>query len=159
MFTPHHDTQLLYDYLIAHQDKGIISWDELSAVVGYQIQRGSGYSRLRSAINKAKNENQIVFETVRGQGVSKTTGAELVDNRAAGLASVRRRARIEQSKLACVKFTELDDAAKQKHNALAAQYGVIRQVATNAANARIREIANGQAPSVDATLRLFIEKS
>jgi len=159
MFTQHHDTRLLYGYLIANKDKEIITWEDLEKHIGYSVRQGVGYSRLRSAINTALGQDQLVFECVFGVGYKVVNASENVSNREAALNGIRRRARREQNKLACAKYDALNDSEKATHNALAAQYGVIRVLAGKKATKKIETASNGSMLSVQRSLQLFSKAS
>ncbi|MGL4489182.1 MAG: hypothetical protein ACRCU5_07050 [Rhizobiaceae bacterium] len=108
------DTRLLYQRLAQVEPGQTISYEELSAAISRKVTGGDGH--LQVAIKKCRNEDDIVFENIRGNGYRRMLDEDIVDSGSQYPSRIRRVAKREIQKQSKVKdFSALSNERKIKH--------------------------------------------
>jgi hypothetical protein len=151
------DAQVLYGRLKQIEPEEPILYQELSEVIGRDVQKGARYV-LDAALKVALREDRIVFGTIRGEGIVRLPDVGIVDKGAGGISRLRRLARRHAKILACVKdFDSLPNEHKIRHNSHLSIFGAIRQFTRPAAVARVEAAVNAAQAVIPAakTLEAF----
>lgn len=121
------DTQFLVDRLIACKPGEVVTYDQLSGIIGREVRPGNdAYPNLYSARRVALNEYGIAFEAVRGVGVVRLTDEAIVRSSPVVIQKAHRAAHRGSKVLACVEhFDGLTNEDKVRHNAALSVLGVI----------------------------------
>jgi hypothetical protein len=133
----------------------VISYEELSKAAGCNVLAKRNV--LMTARNRAQLEAAAVFGTIIGVGVKLLTSSETISIGDHHLTHVRKASTKTLRKLATVKYDELSETDKVRHNTNASFIGAMRLM-TNASSRKRLEgaVANAQAKlPVKETLRLF----
>jgi hypothetical protein len=153
------ESRQLADWLIKQAEAGdherIIPWEELSKAAGVDVKVKTHV--LQTARNRAIKEAGVDYGTVRGQGVQLLDSRGLIGVGESNLASTRRRTRKALTRMAHVKFNELTESDKIRHNAVASFNGVMLMMTGKASRKRLEgAVANAQAKlPVKETFLLF----
>lgn len=143
----HADVGVLFHVLeefAAGDRTGLLTYAALSKSVGYDVRSGQGYARLSTARRAMQKEKGVVFipsaGTDRGKGLvvaddEAIVGLSARDRRRAGRLAARSRRR-----LALVRFDRLSPTAQVSHNTEGVLLGVVSDVCTNKAAAKINEV-------------------
>lgn len=151
------DTQMLYERLEKAQIGDLIKYEELSAIIGSDVQI-KGRGSLQSARKMAMRDKSMVFESVRDIGIKRLADAEIVRSGQAYISRIRRHARRGMRVLVSVQnFEALPNDLKIRHNATASMLGAVAQFSGGAAQKRIEDAveAAGNKISYAKTLELF----
>lgn len=151
------DTQMLYERLEKAQIGDLINYEELSAIIGSDVQI-KGRGSLQSARKMAMRDKGMVFESVRDIGIKRLADAEIVRSGQAYISRIRRHARRGMRVLVSVQnFEALPNDLKIRHNATASMLGAVAQFSGSAAQKRIEGAveAAGNKISYAKTLELF----
>ena len=127
MFTRKFETQLLYDELhkrAVANDHSVITYEELNKLVGGDVQR-EYYSYLWTAKEAAQKDTGRLFGTVKKLGVKLLTPAEQASEPDAAIRDIRKKTKRRLDRLSRVQYSELPDAAKQRHNVAASVIGAL----------------------------------
>lgn len=119
------DTILIYEKLTKTAIGETITYQDLAQV----IRRTPNAGMIRTARKKAQSEDRIVFGTIRGVGIRRLAGNEVVTNSAATFSHIQRTAKREKARLSSVEFESLSKELKIKHSASAAALAVIHEIA------------------------------
>lgn len=130
------DTRAIVQRLARCKPQDMVTYKELSALVGRNIQNGARY--LLSSAIRALLRDRMVFESVRNEGVKRLADGEIVDTSGTILPRVRRMAKRGIRKLTAVEnFNELPNAAKVKHNTAISHLGLLAHLSTEKSAAQI----------------------
>ena len=118
------DTKMIYDKLITLEVNEIITYEELSQIIGRGCRPGeNGYNNLRSAERKAMNDG-IVMGAVLKIGRKRLDDRGMVDDSAYYIRKSRRASRTGLRRLLAVKdYANLDTTRQIKHNAHLSLFG------------------------------------
>jgi hypothetical protein len=118
------DTKMLTDKLATLVPDDVITYSDLSQVIGRDVQNGAR-SNLYSAIRRLLADGKV-YASVRGIGIKRLKDEEIVGVGPAVLAKMRRAANRARAKLAAVQdFDSLDRDAKISHNLSLSVLGVV----------------------------------
>jgi hypothetical protein len=118
------DTRIIFERLLKAKAGDIISYDELSTLVGRDVKDKDRYV-LQSALRKALSHN-YVFGNIRKVGFKRLSDEEIVGTGANTISRTGRLSRRGIKKLASVRnFNELPQPAQVKHNAAMSILGMI----------------------------------
>lgn len=150
------DSKLLYDRLKTLEPETFVSYEELSAVIGRDVQQ-SAYGNLTTAVKKALTEDHIVLAPVRGKGIKRLTDCEIVSTSDRHFEHVRRTSRKQVRKLGAVDYEQLSKEDKIKHNTNIAIIGLFNHVTSSPAIRKLEEsVEKAQAPlAIGKTLEVF----
>lgn len=152
------DMRLVFDRLKTSKPDEVISYEDLSSIIGTDTRRGRGYSVVSSARRKALNQLGMVFEAISGTGIKRLSDRQISRVGDGVIRSIRRRAKIGTKKLACVgDFSALPNEDKIAHNASLSMLGAVAQAMTTKTLDRIEAAvkeASKELP-VAKTLALF----
>jgi hypothetical protein len=123
-FVPSVETRLLYDRLKPAVKADVITYEELSALIGQDVTNGARHL-LTSARRLTQKEDRKVFGVVRGVGLKCLTDTEIANSGEATRKSLRRKATREGKKLECVEFDTLNGDDKVKHQVARTLVGFI----------------------------------
>ena len=121
------DTQLVIDRLMKAQVGEVVTYADLSAILGRNIQYASR-GCLTTACKRLQADHAIVFGTVRSVGVKRLNDSEKV---AAGLSSIpkiRSQARNGAKRIVCAQYDALSKEDKVKHNTGLSFLGVMGEM-------------------------------
>ena len=114
------DSQLLYERLIKAVPGDLISYEELSEIVGRNVQTDA-YSSLRTARNRARSQDRIVFAAIDNVGLKCLEDEGLVDRAGKAIQSARNKMRNGIKDMSCIQnYDTLSDSQKVRHNAFGA---------------------------------------
>ena len=117
----------------------------------------AGYCYMSTARNRARANNQMVFEAVRGEGLRRVPNEAISEVTETHLGKARRHVRKGLKILACADYARLDDAGRRKHNFTAATMGAINLMTSPKKLTEI-EAKIGAVPIATAeTLKLFAD--
>jgi len=132
------DTQMLMDRLDKMEVGDVVEYGELTGLIGRDVRPShSAYGNLQSARHALMMEKQKVFDTVPKVGVKRADDVGIVAGGQNDLDGVRRRARKGLRKLACVKYENLPEAHKRRHDTFATQLGVLHQFSRRSTTKKI----------------------
>jgi hypothetical protein len=112
------DTRLLYNRISSAKPGEIITYAELSEIIGKRVQApGAGYGYLRTAIKRALSNDGLVFSAVRNEGIKRLTDEENAQSTGSqAINKIRRLSGVAIKKVTSVDFAGLSNDAKTKHN-------------------------------------------
>jgi len=150
------DARFLYQHLKTIRVGSVVSYADLSAVIGRDVAGDS--TALQRAIRICLREDNIVFANIRGEGYKRLNDAEIVDTGADTIARIRRTSkRGVQKMLAVQKFDDLPNDKKLQHSARVSVLASLVDATTSKQMKKV-EGAIGEAAKqlpVAETLRLF----
>lgn len=150
------DTKLLYDLLAETKEGEIVPYSKM-----LEITFSSNVNKIRSSITSAlkilQKEKEYVFQCVIGEGYKRLTDTEIANTGKKNLKKIRKTASRSNKVLACVKFNNLSNEDKIKHNAHSSIFGVIEFAASPT---KIKQIENkvkeiNNTLSLEETLNFF----
>ena len=122
------DSHLLYDRIIQAIPGDTISYEELSGIIGRDVQTDA-YNSLFTARNKARSVNRKAFGVIPNVGLKCLEDDEIVGAGHKALEKVRGRARNGFKTLICLKdYAGLPEPLKIKHNATATLLMMVNRV-------------------------------
>lgn len=135
-FQPSFETRILIDALSNLTAGEVLTYGELSALVGTRIAGAS--PSLQSARRHLENAGTATFSIVTKIGIKRLSDADIVAAADADRLRVRNAAKRGLRRVSNVaSYDALDDASKRRHNAHAAVFGMI-EAATS--EKRLKEI-------------------
>lgn len=124
------DTRLILQRLEQAQPGDLISYKELSGMLGRDVQR-EARSNLMSAIRAALS-SEMVFGTVRNEGVKRLTDSELAGVGEGTRAHISRTARKAVRKMTLVEnFAGLTNEEKIRHNTSLSMLGAVGHITSS----------------------------
>ena len=141
------DTRLLYQRVREMKHEEIVTYTELSALVGRTVTTAARHN-LHSARNKALRHDRVVTEAVVGVGVKRLADASIVEHTGDAVRRRMRRAAWKGvQKLTSVDFEGLDQAQRVKQNAELSQLSALRAFSKDSITGKIeRRIGNASSP-------------
>jgi hypothetical protein len=122
------DVQMIYDRLHKAHTGDIVSYGDLTGLIGRDVQQAARYILLR-ALDLLRRDHNYVFGTVRRVGVKRLSDGEIVGAAASDVASIRRKARKAAAKLTCVgDYDALTADEHIRHNATVSLFGAIHSM-------------------------------
>ena len=144
----------LYKRLSKADEGEVITYAELSELIKSDVQ-GQAYCYMTTARNRARANDQMVFESVRGVGLRRVPNEKISDVTETYLDRSRRQARKGIKVLACADYDRLDHEGRKKYNFSSAMLGAINLATSGKVQKRIASAASDGRLSMDATLALF----
>ena len=133
------DAQTLYRKLIAIPEGGSVTYSDLSAEIGRDVQ-GVGRSALDTARRMAIREDRIVYGVERGIGLIRLDDKGIVDSSYSRLLLVKRTLRNQGRVAICVKdFDALPNDYKVRQNATLSVCGALAQALTSKGMAKVEQ--------------------
>lgn len=112
------DTLTLYRKLLELKENDFISYQELNESIKRNVQKDANPC-LQSARRRLLNQDSIVTEAVRNEGIKKVDGAELNAVGESAIKGMRKKARLAFKKLSTnTQFEEMAQETKDRFNAL-----------------------------------------
>lgn len=143
MFTVNPEKQIEIDNLAKVLNdtpiRGMATYAELSAAVGYNVQE-KPFS-LMKARRRVEGETGLRFSTVKGEGVKKLDGAAVAAIGAQARKSIAKKARRQAGRLTGLKYNDIDAAGQRRIDAERSLLGAISATA-KADVAKIEEQTN-----------------
>ena len=136
-----------------------VSYDDLSEI-GQKDVRTNGRGNLETAKNRLRRDKQMVFDTVRGEGVRRANDAEIVAGCNRNINTIRNASRRGAKRIACANYETLTATEKVQHNTMASQFGALYSLTSQASRKTIEtkvKAANATLPPPE-TLKAFIGK-
>lgn len=139
------DTQTLERALLIIPVGGVVSYSELSGLIGRDVQDDASHN-LSSARHRVQRDHAMCFEPVRGSGLKRLSDESIVGTVAAAFGRVRNIARRGRNRLACVQdFDALPNDLKVRHNLAASIFGVLSHVTKESSAKKLEAgVANGK---------------
>jgi len=131
-----YETQLLVDRLSKVPEGDFLAYSDLSTIIGEKIDGSS--SRLASARRVVQSESQIVFETIRGEGIKRADAPGVVRAANAGVEKIRRESRRRLKILGCTPIDKLDASEKAQFNMTASHLGILGEMCNPRAVKQLR---------------------
>lgn len=123
------DSRILYDRLSKMDIGESISYAELSALIGKDVQR-EARGNLNTARNQARREHGMVFGAIIGVGLKRLKDEEIVGEGLKTVKAIGRASRRAMGKLVCVQdFDAMPTQAQTKHNTMLSILGVMNAMA------------------------------
>lgn len=154
------DAQLLYERLVKAAVGELITYEELSAIVGRDV-RNDCYSALGTARDIAKGD-RIVFDCVTNEGLKRLDDAQTVSAGAEYISRAKNAAKRGARIVAASRYENLGPADRVKHNTTLSVLGAMELFGKPSSVAKVeKQITqadqNGRL-SLDDTLKLFGKK-
>lgn len=152
------NTRMLFERLKPAQQRDVLTYSELSAVIGLDVQK-EGYHHLYSARRKAEVELGMVFEAIENVGIKRLDDNGIIasyTDRAVDL--TRKKARRYRQKLTkVVDYNSLPDVSKVKHNATLTVLWFFEKMTQHKRFDKIKQVVSSthKTLSFDKTLELF----
>jgi len=133
------DTRLLYQRLLKLRYDEVVTYDELSRILGRDVRKSSR-SNLTSA-RKMAIQDGIVTDAVRKVGIKRLTDERTVECTGTVMRKrIRRACHRSARRLTAVRFDNLSDNLKQIHNAELSQLGALAEFSKDKVTKRIRSM-------------------
>lgn len=151
------ETTLIFRRLAKMAPGEVVTYDELSALIGQDVRGVRGY--ITSAMNRARNEYRLVFENVS------EVGFKCLDDEGKALKVQKRNSRISSitrrgfQELSTVDYDKLNPTARNIHDREMMRLGVQRLFSSNRSMEKIEQAAQQtqRSLSVQDTLKLFVK--
>ena len=153
------DAKLVYDRLLKCGVGDVVTYEELSEMVGRDI-RSKGYATAQAARKRAMRDNQMVFECIWRVGYKRLSDVEVVQTGEQTIRSMRRAATRGLKRIVSVQeFDKLPAPMKAKHNAYASLFGAVHSMFHGNAVKKLEQkvLAAQQKLPIAATLRAFLD--
>lgn len=125
-FRRSYDVQALIELLEKAAVGEVVEYSRIDAVIGdHSTPRGAG--RIQSARRVLLRDKQMVFAAVERVGLQRLNDSDIIKTGADSVARIRRESIRGAKRLACVKYEELSDAEKRKHDAYASHLGILAE--------------------------------
>lgn len=149
------ETRLLYDRLRNLQVGEMVSYAELSEIVGQDTQ-GEGRGALNSARRLALRDHDIVTDAVKNVGIKRLSGSEVVQSATATFSRVRRLAQRGARRLAAARDEGLSTEEKARRDASMSALAIVKLMGKPKSVDRIAaaNTSGGELPMA-RTLELF----
>ena len=159
-FARSYEVQSLVERITKLEIGETITYEALAAVAGSNPNGERFAGQLASARRIAQADSQIVTGTVRGVGIQRIGGADIVRSGQQSIGRIRRESVRGLKRLACVDYGTLDNAARAKHDAAASHLGVLAEFAKPKTVTRIEAAASDktQKLTMEETLKAFRDK-
>lgn len=131
------DAQLIRDRLQNASVGDIITYDELSGLIGRDV-RAKAMGAINTARKHAMKNKNMVFRAVANEGLQRMSDSEIVSSVDGDLKRVRRTVRRSSTKITRVDFGKLSKEEQVDHNAKLSMLGVLAQFASKPALTTIR---------------------
>jgi len=157
---PSLDAQTLLDVLLEMQPGDFVSYQDLSDLIGKDVQVGEGYRALFRARTILEREERQVVTPVPGEGIRCLTDEEKVDSGCGFVGKAGRAGARGVSRVSCVEsFEHLPNEKKIEHNYVLSIAGAIQHFARPKTRKQIEErIAQTRKPmACDETLNAVLE--
>jgi hypothetical protein len=151
------DTNRIIQSFLDAEVGEVITYDELSDLVGYDIQKKRG--ALSQAQTRLLNHHGIVFSCMRNVGMKRITAEENVHSTDAYLTSIRNKSYKKMKELGCVdNFDELSTKNQHKHNTAMSVFGLLNSVSQRRAFKKIESkiVKAGDVLPPLKTMELFL---
>ena len=123
------DTNRIIQRFLDAEVGEVITYGELSSLVGYDIQ--AKRSALTQAQNRLLNHHGMVFSCVRSVGMKRITAEENIKSTDAYLRCIRNKSYKKMKELGAIEnFNELPTDAQHKHNTAMSLCGLLHNVST-----------------------------
>jgi hypothetical protein len=136
---PGPDTLLLTNSLRGWGVSKIVSYDELTKLLGYDCRSRKGYARLRSALKALKREG-IEFRTHATVGLERLSAVGIAEKFAEETHSVNRRANRAMKTGLNVPVSDLPEDKKAGYLANLSQVAVLRELSTKKAQLKLQNL-------------------
>ena len=159
-FARSYEVQTLVERIMKLAIGETITYEALATVAGADVDSERFAGQLQSARRIAQADSQVVTGTVRGVGIQRLGGTDIVKSGQQSIGRIRRESVRGLKRLACAKYEELDQAARAKHDATASHLGVLAEFAKPKIVTRIEAAASDktQKLTMDETLKAFRDK-
>lgn len=151
------DTKVIRSVLEEAKVGDIVTYETLSKAIGRDV-REFAMGAINSARRILLNEKRYVFECVQKIGYKRLDDSNIVKSMERDRRHIAKYSGRSLKKLECVAFNALSKEEQKTHTVAAAQFGVLRMMAKDAATKRIEERAvkaNTATLAIGETLGLF----
>jgi len=118
------DTKALADRLAKAKTGELITYEELSGLIGRNVQ-AIARSNMESARDIVMRDGQIVFGVVRNIGLKRLNAAETVQTGQDSVDHIRRTSKRALRRITSLEYEALPNEMKIKHNMYASAFGVL----------------------------------
>lgn len=152
------DTKVLAERLAELQPDEVVSYQELSDLIGRAVNGGT--SNLGSARRFVQREYGIVTDVVRGQGIKRLTAPGIVATQQPARAAIRRRLRRTIKKIHLADDERLTREERQEKYSFIALGGTLQHFLKPATAQAVKaEIGEGQTIAVGKVLEILTKKA
>src|SRR5262245_24417090 len=130
------DTKLLYERLKLLQPNEVVTYDELSQIVGRDVRKQSR-SNLTSAVRRCGNEDNIVIDTVINVGVKRATDQMIIKKTEKVRSHMSRTVTRHMKRVQCADYNALSRQDQTEHNTALAWAGLVAHISKVAALKKI----------------------
>lgn len=152
------ETRELYDRLSKLAVGEMVTYEELSKLLGVKSVRASAAAALNYARHMAQRDHRIVTDAVWGVGIKRLSDSEAVAASSGTFSRIRRTAKRGIDRTTAVEFDTLSNEDKIRHNAAVSGLGVLRYLSKPKEIKKLEAAVNasqtGQLP-IGRTLELF----
>jgi len=140
----HAFSKLLYDHLLTVEPGATVTYDDLSAVIGSDVQE-DGYQYLHRARYMALRNDRMVFDCIRGAGLVRVENAQVVGIAESVVHRLRKMAKRGIDTISTIDLTKLSPEELTRAHVARAQMGLTRAFTANSAAKRLSASAEGKA--------------
>ena len=124
----------------------VITYDQISEVIGRNIRKDGKRGIAYQAMNQLLSEQRFVFGTIRNVGFKRLNADETVESTKDGMTRIRKISRKQVKRLSAVDYGSIStNALKVQHNASISLYGAIA-FAADSGNLKRLTTTNGNRP-------------
>lgn len=151
-FTASEYTKRVYDRMEKMAQGELISWDELTRVLGLDAQSDAGRGYIATARKNLRRRKRFVIEAVVGEGMRRLTDVEITTHGRKSRKRINRMARRESDKIDCLdRKANLTDDQRREHQAHQLMIGYLIQESTYEKQKKVENVIrnNGIPPQQD----------
>lgn len=136
-FRRSYDVQALIELLEKAAVGEVVEYTKIDAAIACDHSTPKGAGRIQSARKVLLRDKQIVFAAVERVGLQRLNDSDIIKTGADSVAKIRRESIRGAKRLACVKYEELSDAEKRRHDAYASHLGILAECSRPQASKKI----------------------
>jgi hypothetical protein len=149
------DTQVLIDRLKKVEPEHTITYAELSAAIGRNVQNGARHL-METARRRLIADHQILFDVVTNEGLKRVQGDQIVAVGSRGVKHIGRHARRTAKKIGCIgdDYSKLSKEQQHRFNGVGTILSFVSHATKEKQVAKISDAASEKLP-LAKTLELF----
>lgn len=133
------DTRLLANHLSKANPGDVLTYDDLSKVIGRDVRGKQGYQRLQSARRVVRRENDMIFATIAKVGLRCCDDAGKVRIANGYIDRVHSAAKKGINVVSAINYDKLENNDRIALNATASHLGVLHQITTAKAQKKLTQ--------------------
>lgn len=151
-------SQQLIDLLGQKEINEVVSYEEMSNLIGVDIQSAKGRGYLSTARKRLLKDEKMVFGTIRKEGVKRLDDETVVKTAGRNyLTSMRKRGRVAYQKNTSVDYHALSDTGKIDHQCTMTILGLMNHITSRSSVHKIHQTVHEKQEEISQkeTLRLL----